>query len=125
GDDTIRIEIATDSSGNEALSVTGQEASNATFSLAIAPGAAAGTVGIRFRIRGSMDVRFSATTSGVKPAENGGTCVPTALPCWDIHGARLALTRDWETVVLSWDQLQQTGAGVPVQFDPEGISHLN
>src|SRR5690606_17046276 len=51
GDDTIRIEIATDSSGNEALSVTGQEASNATFSLAIAPGAAAGTVGIRFRIR--------------------------------------------------------------------------
>lgn len=125
GDNTIRIELATDSNGNDALSVTGQEASNATFSLAIEPGAARGTVGITFRVRGSMDVRFSATTTGVKPAESGGTCTPTSLPCWDIHGANLDLTPEWQTVVLSWEQLQQTGAGVPVQFDPGALTHIN
>lgn len=117
GDDSMQFELSGD-----ALSVSGQNGTNAVFSLRVDDGAAAGSVAVRFRLRGSHNVRFSVTTPGVTPTDRGGSC---ATNCYDTHGASLGVSTDWQTVTLAWTQLSQEGWGTPAGLDPSGISYLN
>jgi len=101
------VKISADEGGNDALSVKGENADGASFSLAVAAGEAAGSIGVTFKIRGSDSVRFSATANGAE---------------WNAYGAQLPdLSESWSTVTLTWDQLGTTGT----TFDPATITHLN
>lgn len=113
--------------GNAALAASGNTnpaTRTAGFSFAVPAGAAADSVGIEFKIAGTSAVRFSATTSSVVPVEAGGTCT-AGDACWDIHGASLTVSAQWQTITLTWDQLLQTGAGLPVVFNPAELTFLN
>ncbi len=123
---SVTTELRADETGNSALSVQGPQAEGSSFSLALANGAAAGSVGVSFRVRASSNVRFSVTSPGVVPVEQGGSCVASgSLACWDVHGLSLAVTTGWQTVTISWAQLQQSGTGVAATFSPDQISSLN
>lgn len=117
GDDTMQFAIEGD-----ALSVTGQNGTNAVFSLNVKDGAAADSVAVRFRMRGSHNVRFSVTTPGVTPTDRGGTC---AASCYDTHGASLGISAEWQTITLAWTQLSQEGWGTASGLNPAEITHLN
>src|SRR5690606_39865697 len=95
-------------------------------SFSVPDGAAAGSSGVSFKLRGSAGVRFSATTSEIIPVENGGGCTPTAtLQCWDLFSTNLGVSTEWQTVTLSWEQLMQSGAGIPASFNAADLTHLN
>src|SRR5690606_14150871 len=66
-----------------------------------------------------------ATTSAVVPTENGGACDSASSTCWDIHGAALDVSTEWQTVKLDWASLSQEGFGTPVTFDPAALTYLN
>ncbi len=126
GDPTATTEIRNDEQGNAALSASGDSAETASFSFKVPAGAAAGSSGVSFRIRGSAGVRFSATTSAVVPVEDGGTCTATAeYQCWDLFATNLAVDTEWQTVILSWAQLMQSEGGVPATFIADDLTHLN
>lgn len=125
-DANTSLRVVEENGGNAlgASGTTDPATQTAGFSFAVPPGAASGSVGIEFKIAGTSSVRFSATTSSVVPLDAGGTCSAGA-DCWDVHGASLTVSAQWQTVTLTWDQLLQSGAGLPVVFNPEELTHLN
>lgn len=77
-----------------------------------------------FLARGTDSVRVALETTGVTPAERGGTCVPGPMPsqaCEDLHGVTIELTGEWVEHQIPFDQLRQGGWGQDVAFDPGAV----
>jgi hypothetical protein len=75
---------------------------------------------LAFQARGNAKIRVALETTGLVPADRGGTCVPGTMEgteCEDLHGSDITLTDEWKEYQLPFDQLRQAGWGQEVAFD--------
>lgn len=80
--------------------------------------------GITFWARGEDRIFVHITTMNTAPVDQGGRCAVTA-ECWDDFGAHISLTDEWTRYTLAWDELAQSGWGLPTEFDPREILLLH
>jgi hypothetical protein len=78
--------------------------------------------GIEFWTRGLGEVRVVAKMTQVMAEEFGGSCTHD---CYDSHGKRIKLTRDFQHVVLRWEDLKQQGFGTPLTFDAHSLDAID
>lgn len=112
---------------NYGLHLTGPRMTrgNAGLSVNPAPGRcydASAYAGVEFYARGTGRVSFGATVMDVMAKEWGGSC---AANCYDAHRKPVDLTRDFALYRVRWEELEQTGYGAAVVFDPARILALD
>jgi hypothetical protein len=71
--------------------------------------------GIEFRAKGSGRIFFGPTMIDIMEQKWGGLCVED---CYDRHVAPADLTSEWKLYRFLWKDLEQSGWGHQVPFDP-------
>ena len=56
--------------------------------------------------------------TGNATEEFGGTC---SHDCFDGHGKRIKLSREFQHVLVRWEDLRQDGFGPPLKFDARSL----
>jgi hypothetical protein len=74
--------------------------------------------GIEFWARGHGELRFVVQMTQVVSEEFGGSCTGQ---CFDAHAKRIKLSRDFEHVVVRWEELHQAGFGPALPFDARSL----
>jgi len=78
--------------------------------------------GIEFWARGRGEVRVVLKMTQVMAEEFGGSCTHD---CYDGHAKRIKLTRDFQHVVVRWEDLKQQGFGAPPRFDARSLDAVD
>ena len=68
------------------------------------------------------EVRVVVKMTQVMAEEFGGSCTHD---CYDGHAKRIKLTRDFQHVVLRWEDLKQLGFGTPLTFDARSLNAID
>ena len=66
---------------------------------------------------GPLAVRVDIPSVATEGIPDGGTCVPTTLPCYDYHGVNVQVAASWAQYYVTFSQLTQLGWGRPVALD--------
>jgi hypothetical protein len=66
---------------------------------------------------GPLAMRVDIPSVATEGAADGGTCVPTTLPCYDYHGVNVQVTTSWAQYYVTFSQLTQLGWGRPAALD--------
>jgi hypothetical protein len=74
--------------------------------------------GIEFWARGRGELRLVVQMTQVVSEEFGGSCTEQ---CFDAHAKNIKLSRDFEHVVVRWEELRQAGFGPPLPFDARSL----
>jgi len=77
--------------------------------------------GIQFWARGHGEIRAEVKVTQVVTEEFGGTCQHD---CFDTHGKIIKLSKQFEHVVVRWEDLSQMGFGEAVAFDPRSLDGI-
>lgn len=77
--------------------------------------------GIRFRAKGSGQLRVNFGVPETVPKEYDGTCKER---CYDTHSRVVFLAPTWAVYEIPWTQLQQWGWGTQARFDPSRLLSL-
>jgi len=74
--------------------------------------------GLSFWAKGEGEVRLRVASRATVPVESGGLC---RNGCWDDFGMDLELTDTWQLFEVRWDEMTQSGWGMPAEFDPTDV----
>jgi endoglucanase len=77
--------------------------------------------GVEFWARGRGEIRVGVKVTQVVSEEFGGSCQHD---CFDSHTKRIKLSRNFEHIVVRWEELKQTGFGEAVPFDPHSLDSI-
>jgi len=77
--------------------------------------------GIQFWARGRGEIRTVVKVTQIVSEEFGGSCQHD---CFDAHQKTIKLSKQFEHVVVRWEDLAQTGFGEAVPFDPRTLDGI-
>jgi hypothetical protein len=80
--------------------------------------------GIAFYAKGNVPFYLSVKISATTSESEGGGCDST-MTCGDHFTKQFFPGPDWEKLGLSWEELEQSGYGTPVSFNPRNLKALN